>query len=77
VTQKTEEWREGLERWIEQRIRTALESCPLPFEKEVARLRLRIEEIRTRCQDLSCRIEKSAHSCEEAGCQQAAGDSKD
>ncbi|MEW6439522.1 MAG: hypothetical protein AB1640_01185 [bacterium] len=55
---KTEERREGLEKWIEQRIRKALENIPLPFEKKLAQLRERIEGIQKRCQLLSCRIER-------------------
>lgn len=50
--------REGLERWIEQTIRLALESLPHPCEKRVNRLRQRIEEIRLRLDMVARKIDQ-------------------
>ncbi len=52
------DWREGLERWIEQKIRAALQTVPHPCEKRVHRLRQRVEEIRERLDRVARKIEE-------------------
>lgn len=52
------DWREGLERWIEQKIRTALQTLPHPCERRVHRLRQRVEEIRERLDRVARKIEE-------------------
>lgn len=52
------DWREGLERWIEQKIRLALQTLPHPCERRVHRLRQRIEEIRERLDVVARKIEE-------------------
>lgn len=60
------DFREGLERWIEQTIRLALQSLPHPCEKRVNRLRQRVEEIRRRLDLVARKIdERRALSKEE------------
>lgn len=52
------DFREGLERWIEQTIRLAFQSLPHPCEKRVNRLRQRIEELRARLDRLARKIDE-------------------
>ena len=50
--------RDGLEAWIEHRIRKTLENLPHPFVRKLAHLRQRVEDIERRMRQLTCRIEE-------------------
>ncbi len=49
--------REGIEGWIDERIRVALNSLTHPFEKRIAHLHVRMEKLHKRLHELSCHLD--------------------
>lgn len=60
MTKEEREVREGLDRWIDERIRLAFGSLTHPFEKRIARLRERVELLQSRLHRASSRLEETA-----------------
>jgi len=54
--------REGFERWVDERIRSALSGLSLPLETRIRKLRSRVELLRERFQRLSHRMDPSKPS---------------
>jgi len=54
------EFREGFERWMDERIHLAMSSLSRPFEKRIHVLKRRVDGLRERFQALSQRLERRA-----------------
>jgi hypothetical protein len=50
--------RDGIEKWIDERIRLALPGRVYPFEKRIAELRERIRRVRERIQEISFQVDE-------------------
>ena len=49
--------RDGIDGWIDERIRVALNSLTYPFEKRIAHLRVRMDKLHQRLHELSCHLD--------------------
>jgi hypothetical protein len=58
MTGPNKEIKEGLEQWIDERIRLAVSGLVHPFEKRIARLRQRVQDLQDRLHHVSHRMEK-------------------
>ena len=60
MSTKQDEEREGLEKWLDERIRLAISRLPNPFEKRIALLRERIEKVHNRLNQVLDNLERES-----------------
>ena len=54
--------REGIERWIDERIRAALTVLTVPFESRIKQLRKRVERLEAKLRHLSGAVEPGSEA---------------
>lgn len=52
--------RDGIEPWLDERVRVALDNFKHPFESRIRQMRKRVEKLQSRIQNITQRLEQNS-----------------